>query len=309
MKKVFFLFLIYFIIVTESFSSFSNKIVVNVEDQIISSYELKNKIKTMLILNKQELNQTNIDQTKNQALQNLINLKLKKTEVIKYSISPMKETVNNYLKNVSTSYNTDLEGFKKIFLERNLDFDLYLNDIKTELAWQNLIFQIYKSKVTLDEKEIDKELNQIVLQQKNVLEYNLGEITVILEDFSKKNIKIKEVEDHLNAFGFERTAKKLSMSSSSVSGGNLGWINSKSLSKKISEVVKKMKIGQVSKPIIQADNLLFLKLIDKKMVRSEDINIDKLREQIINVKKNGILDLYSNNHLSKIKNKAFIQFK
>lgn len=309
MKKVFFLFLIYFIIVTESFSSFSNKIVVNVEDQIISSYELKNKIKTMLILNKQELNQTNIDQTKNQALQNLINLKLKKTEVIKYSISPMKETVNNYLKNVSTSYNTDLEGFKKIFLEKNLDFDLYLNDIKTELAWQNLIFQIYKSKVTLDEKEIDKELNQIVLQQKNVLEYNLGEITVILEDFSKKNIKIKEVEDHLNAFGFERTAKKLSMSSSSVSGGNLGWINSKSLSKKISEVVKKMKIGQVSKPIIQADNLLFLKLIDKKMVRSEDINIDKLREQIINVKKNGILDLYSNNHLSKIKNKAFIQFK
>lgn len=309
MKKVFFLFLIYFIIVTESFSSFSNKIVVNVEDQIISSYELKNKIKTMLILNKQELNQTNIDQTKNQALQNLINLKLKKTEVIKYSISPMKETVNNYLKNVSTSYNTDLEGFKKIFLEKNLDFDLYLNDIKTELAWQNLIFQIYKSKVTLDEKEIDKELNQIVLQQKNVLEYNLGEITVILEDFSKKNIKIKEVEDHLNAFGFERTAKKLSMSSSSVSGGNLGWINSKSLSKKISEVVKKMKIGQVSKPIIQADNLLFLKLIDKKMVKSEDINIDKLREQIINVKKNGILDLYSNNHLSKIKNKAFIQFK
>ncbi len=309
MKKVFFLFLIYFIIVTESFSSFSNKIVVNVEDQIISSYELKNKIKTMLILNKQELNQTNIDQTKNQALQNLINLKLKKTEVIKYSISPMKETVNNYLKNVSTSYNTDLEGFKKIFLERNLDFDLYLNDIKTELAWQNLIFQIYKSKVTLDEKEIDKELNQIVLQQKNVLEYNLGEITVILEDFSKKNIKIKEVEDHLSAFGFERTAKKLSMSSSSVSGGNLGWINSKSLSKKISEVVKKMKIGQVSKPIIQADNLLFLKLIDKKMVKSEDINIDKLREQIINVKKNGILDLYSNNHLSKIKNKAFIQFK
>ena len=309
MKKVFFLFLIYFTVVTESFSSFSNKIVVNVEDQIISSYELKNKIKTMLILNKQELNQTNIDQTKNQALQNLINLKLKKTEVIKYSISPMKGTVNNYLKNVSTSYNTDLEGFKKIFLERNLDFDLYLNDIKTELAWQNLIFQIYKSKVTLDEKEIDKELNQIVLQQKNVLEYNLGEITVILEDFSKKNIKIKEVEDHLNAFGFERTAKNLSMSSSSVSGGNLGWINSKSLSKKISEVVKKMKIGQVSKPIIQADNLLFLKLIDKKMVRSEDINIDKLREQIINVKKNGILDLYSNNHLSKIKNKAFIQFK
>ena len=79
--------------------------------------------------------------------------------------------------------------------------------------------------------------------------------------------------------------------------------------KKINDVVKKMDIGQISEPILQSDNLLYLKLIDKKITKSENVDIEKLRAQIVNIKKNDILDLYSNNHLSKIKNRAFIQFK
>ena len=101
MKKSIFLFLFFLNISYPSFSSLDNKIVVNVENQIISSYELKNKIRTILTLNNQELNQSTIDVTKNKALQNLINLKLKKNEIIKYSISPREGSVNSYLKNVS----------------------------------------------------------------------------------------------------------------------------------------------------------------------------------------------------------------
>ena len=206
-------------------------------------------------------------------------------------------------------YNLNVEGYKKMFKDKNLDFDLYLDEITTELAWQNLIFQLYKNKVNLDEKEIDKELKEMMKKQKNMTEFNLAEIAIELEDFAKKEKIIKEVEDHLNAFGFERTAKKLSMSSTSINGGNLGWISSRSLSKKINDVVKKMDIGQISEPILQSDNLLYLKLIDKKITKSENVDIEKLRAQIVNIKKNDILDLYSNNHLSKIKNRAFIQFK
>ena len=60
-----------------------NKIIANIESQIITSYELKNKIKTILVLSNQELNQDNINKTKNQAMTTLINHKLKKEEVQK----------------------------------------------------------------------------------------------------------------------------------------------------------------------------------------------------------------------------------
>ena len=48
-----------------SYASVQNKILVNVgNNQIITSYELKNRIKTILILNNKELNQENVNKTK-----------------------------------------------------------------------------------------------------------------------------------------------------------------------------------------------------------------------------------------------------
>ena len=39
-----------------------NKVIAKIDNEIISAYELKNKIKTILILSNQEINQQNIEQ-------------------------------------------------------------------------------------------------------------------------------------------------------------------------------------------------------------------------------------------------------
>ena len=46
-------------------SAIENKIIAKVDNKLISSYELENKIKTMLFLSNQELNQQNINNKKN----------------------------------------------------------------------------------------------------------------------------------------------------------------------------------------------------------------------------------------------------
>ena len=51
------------------------------------------------------------------------------------------------------------------------------------------------------------------------------------------------------------------MSSSSMSGGKLGWISANSLSKNIFEVVTKLNVGEVSDPILQRNKILFLKIL------------------------------------------------
>ena len=150
----------------------------------------------------------------------------------------------------------------------------------------------------------------MIAKEKKINEYKLLEIALTLEDYSEKENKIKEIQDQINSIGFENTAKKFSMSSSAINGGDLGWINSKSLSKRILDVVVSMKIGEISKPLLfQSNNLMFLKLDNKKVLNVNNLNIDKLRNNIVNKKKSYSLDLYSNSHLSKIKNKTFIKFK
>ena len=76
MKRLIFFLIIVMLKANISFASIQNKILVNIGNQIITSYELKNRVKTILILNNKEFNQANIDVTKNEALNFLINLKL-----------------------------------------------------------------------------------------------------------------------------------------------------------------------------------------------------------------------------------------
>ena len=44
-----------------SFSNIDNKIVIKIENEIITNFEIKNKILTLLILGNQEINQKNIN--------------------------------------------------------------------------------------------------------------------------------------------------------------------------------------------------------------------------------------------------------
>ena len=65
MKKIFnYFFTIILFSESISFASMENKILVNIGNQIITTYELKNRIKTILVLNNKEFNQEKINQTK-----------------------------------------------------------------------------------------------------------------------------------------------------------------------------------------------------------------------------------------------------
>ncbi len=293
--------------IENSHSVSQNKIIAKVESQLISSYELKNKIKTLLFLSNQELNQENINLAKSEALRSLINYKLKKQEVSKFRIPIEKNSgVDNYLKNMSLKYNTDLNGLRNIFNNEKIDFEIYINEIMTEFAWQKLIIQIYRGKINIDENEINEELKKVLKNQKNVNEYNLAEIEIF---FDNDNSNIKNIYDQIKKNGFESTAIKFSNSTSSIDGGKIGWINSNVLSTEVLLLLNKLKPGDISEPLIKSNTATIFKLIDKKTVNVSDLNLKKIKKNITSKKQNDLLKLYSNSYLSKIKNNAFIQLK
>ena len=234
-----------------------NKVIAKIDDEIISSYELKNKIKTILILSNQELNQQNIDKTKNLALKTLVNYKLKKIEVEKYNISTNSAAVANHLNNFYLKFNTDLNGFKRIFKINNIDFNYYLKEIENEFAWQNLVFKLYANKLEINDSDIDRQLNEIIKNQKNVNEYELAEIEILIEKDLGSDQQIKEIESQIAKIGFENTAIKFSSSPSALEGGNIGWINSNAISKRILDIINEMNIGDVSRPLIQANSVRY----------------------------------------------------
>ena len=88
----------------------NSKIIVKVENEIITNYDLKNKILTSLVLSGREINQKNIDNLKKSVLDQLIYLKLKKIELSKYKIPKDEKRINSYLSSISGN---NIEDYKK----------------------------------------------------------------------------------------------------------------------------------------------------------------------------------------------------
>ena len=289
-----------------SFAEIKNNIVVKVENEIITQYEIKNKIIRSLILSGKDLSQTNINLIKRKTLDFLIQNKLKSIELAKYPIKNDPIQINNYLMSIS---NNNIENLKQKFRDNNLDFNLFQDEIEIQFKWQKLIYQIYSKKIRIDDKSLIMELENLVKDTVTIEEFKISEIEINLSGNASDEEKISEIVNQIQNNGFEDTALKFSDSGSAINAGDIGWVNSKSLSKPIYDLLKEMNKGDISKPIKKQNTVLFLKIDDKRISKSENIDISELKNNLINQKKNELFNLYSRSHLSKLQNTSLIEYK
>ena len=309
LKFLFTLLIIIFFKFNYSYSTINNKIIVKVGNEIVTSFELENKIRTILFLSNQQIDQVNINKVKKKAISDLINKKLKKEEIDRYGILIEENRVSSYLTDISSKLKMDKEDFIKIMKRNDISFDLYKEEIKIDLAWQSLIYELNKNSLSVDEKQIIQELNEIIKNKKDLEEYELAEIVVDkIYDSNQESILI-EISDYISQFNFEEAALKYSISSSASEGGNIGWVSSSSLSNQLKNVLNKLSLGETSSPIINVDQIIFIKLLNKRKTKANlNLEAEQIKNSLINKRKNELLNLYSNNHLSKKRNNTIIKF-
>ncbi len=307
-KKILF-FLSIFILLNINFihsKAIKNEIIVKIDNNIITAYELKNKLKTSLVLSNQEINQINIDKNKNRALTYLINLKLKKNELIKYKFEVDKININNQLLALSSN---NINNFKDKFDRFGISYDLFVNELKIETAWKQLMFKIYNEKVKINQREVDKQVKNYIKKSSDITELKISEIEINLDQNSNYENEIDFYKKEIKENGFGKTAFKYSVSSSASNYGNIGWISSDSLNKNISKELKKLQIGDVSSPIRNLNSIIFFKITDKRTSKIDNANAEKFKKRLTDQKKNELFELYSRSHLSKLKNNSLIEYK
>ena len=299
----------FIILLTLFFDSFvlakNTKILVKIESEIITNFDVQNKIISSLILAKKEVNQVNINNFKKVSLENLIQNRLKKIELKKYNIKKDDKQINSYLNSISSN---NIESLKNVFKNYDLDFKEFTDEIDVEFRWRKFIYQMYKKKINIKPEDVAQEISDNLKKKNNIIEYNLSEIE-ILSNINSSNLEtIALIQDEIKVAGFKSAVSKFSISSTSSKNGELGWINSNSLSKEFVKILNKMQIGQVSDPIKKQDKIIFLKLNDKKISNYTNIDFDKLKNDLLIQKQNELFNLFSNSHISKLRNTNLIQY-
>ena len=310
--KLVILVMTFFVFGNNVYAEIKNSIIAKIGNEIITNFDIENKIKTNLYLSGEEINQQNVNKIKALTLKSLINLKLKSNEVKKHSLITNDQAIAQYLDTIANNLNLSQVDLINQFKIYEIDYDQFVEDVKTEFLWQRLVARTYLDRIKVNEDQINFELKKILEKENkntSVVEYNLSEIEIIFET-SKEEIDLKNrIDDDIKKIGFKKTAIKYSTSSTALNGGLIGWINSNLLSSIYSNVVKNLQIGQVSQPIKKGNTITFLKLNDRKeFEKQQNIDLEQLKVSIENNKKNELLNLYSSSHLSKIKNITLIEF-
>ena len=302
--NIIFILIFFFFSNINSYSGINNTISLKIGNKIITNYEVKNKILTTLILSNQAINQNSIDKLKGQSLDSLIEKKVKEVELEKHQLKIDETRVLNYLNSISSN---NIEELKETLKENNISFSLFKEEIEIQFKWQKFILNTYANQVKVNENIIDKEIEEILSKQKNVLQLRLSEIEFSINNNNTDQKKISEIINLINEIGFENVALKFSTSPSSGAKGDLGWVNYNSLSKKIIQVLKDLNEGEISKPIINSGSATILKVQKKRQSDVKNLNIENLRENLINRKRNELYNLYSQSLLSKLKNSTLIE--
>ena len=286
------------------------KILYKINNDVITSYDVKNESMYLKALNKNLENIPDEELSKT-AIQSLIREKIKKDEIervfeIDYERAMNSNDINNIIKNLysNLNFNSDKDFYNYLkennVTERNLKQKLVI-----EQMWNQLIVNKYNRLIKINQDDINKKVDEIINKNKEVTIFNLSEIVFLEKNKKENEEKYREIKKSIKEIGFDETAILYSISESAKLGGKIGWINENQISKKISNEISKIAIGEYSEIINTAGGNIILKLNDKK---KEITGIDREKEikKLIRFKKNQLFTEYSIIYYKELENKAYL---
>ncbi len=299
-KRTFVFVLIYFLLNNFSYSKINLQIIIKINDQIITNYDLEKESNYLLALNP-KLKEISNNDLLELAKRSIIKEKIRKSEILKHKELNLQNTqINNVLNKIIQNLNYSDQSQFENYLS---DFDVSIDDLKKKIEieneWKNLIYNKYSKSVKIDKNKLINKIERISKEEFS-LEYNLSEIIFDKKQNIALEAYLKEILESIEINGFENTANLYSISDSSKVGGKIGWVKKNNLSLEINRELENLKINSYSDPIEIGNNYLILKI---NQIKEIAIEIDKQKEldKMIMVETSSQLDKFSNIFYNKIK--------
>lgn len=243
-------------------------IIVTVNDEIVTSFDLRQRMLSIIAMSQVQPTAETLPQIQRQALNALINEHLQRQELRNYKDLVISDAeVDEEIADMAQGAGTSVENFLAFLQQGGIRIATLREQIRTEVAWRALVGGRFNNQAKVSRAQVDQAMRQLT-EAASKPQYLIGEIYL---EYAKHggaqqtvNGAQQLITQMIQGAPFQAVAQQFSDAPSAPRGGDAGWIVDGSVQPALQEAMNQLDAGQLSRPIPVDGGVYIIYMRDKR---------------------------------------------
>jgi peptidyl-prolyl cis-trans isomerase SurA len=251
----------------------SESVAAVVNDDIISSYDLMQRMRLLMVTSGMQPTQENLPQLEQEALRSLIDEHVQMQELRrveksqKITIISTDKEIEEQIQDIAKGNNMTPEQLTQSLQAQGVGIDTWKAQIRADSSWQAWISGRYGSRLRIGDDQI-KAFERRQAEASAKPQYQVSEVFIdagrvggmeVAENGAKQLVTQMQ-----QGAPFPAVARQFSASPTAANGGDAGWISPGEMPPEVDAALELLRPGQLSAPITVRDGVYIIYLREKR---------------------------------------------
>jgi peptidyl-prolyl cis-trans isomerase SurA len=252
-----------------------------VNDDVISTYDLRQRMRLLIVTAGVQPTPENIPQIEREALRGLEDEHLEMQEVRhqekeqKFKITATDSDINDDLKRIAEGNKMSPEQLVGALTRAGVNPETLRDQIRAEISWQHWVYGRYGgTRLKVSQAQVSAFYDQLQTEASKP-QYQIGEIFIDAARVGGMDKAMQGAEQLVaqlqQGAPFAAVARQFSASPSAASGGDAGWLSGSQIPPEVRSAVEQLGPGQLSQPIPVKDGVFIILVKDKRAGAGEEM--------------------------------------
>ncbi len=264
-------------------------IIVTVNDEIVTSFDLRQRMLSIIAMSQVQPTQENLPAIQRQALNALINEHLQRQELKKYKDLVISDAeVDQEIADMAQGAGTSVQNFIAFLQQGGIRMDTLREQIRTEIAWRALVGGRFNSQARVSRGQVEQTMRQIT-EAASKPQYLIGEIYLENAKHGGPQATVNGAQQLITQMiqgaPFQNVAEQFSDAPTAARGGDAGWVVEGSVQPALQQALNQLEAGQLSRPIPVDGGVYIIYMRDKRAGAAT--NLVQLKQIMVEVPENA----------------------
>lgn len=268
-------------------------IVAVVNDNVISSYDLEERIKLILTTTGRKITQQQLAQARNQILQGMIEENLKLQEAARYSILVSPDEMLAAVGALEKQQGKAAGSLKHFIESANLSYDSFAKQMRSQVAWRKFLARKVQRDINISDEEVTR-AQQRLARGKAIPELRIASILLPpQEGYTDQELMGvgQDIRSQLEQGADASTLLAAYDTRLKMEFAPVRWMPESRLAPDLLEALGQLKDGEIAAPLATPLGVQVVRLLERRTLRSvPEKNAEVAIKQIILRLDNNSLD-------------------